>query len=107
MGKNSNHFTTDLWKDLFGIFVLSNEETLSNHSFHCDFDLRTYLNSCLKAPRTEDNLNKVSTGYLKRNSCILHWIVTHVLRPRKGGHSRIDTTEVHLMYILQNNFNIN
>lgn len=57
---------------------------------------------CLKAPKSDDKLEKLSTGNLKRNPSILHGIFTHVLRPRKGGHSRIDQSEVHLMYILEN-----
>lgn len=35
---------------------------------------------------------------------MLHLIVTHVFHLRKGGHSRIYQTEVHLMYIIENKF---
>lgn len=51
MGKNSYHFTTYLWKEVFGICVLSHEATMYDHAFHHDFNLRIHLNSCLKAPR--------------------------------------------------------
>lgn len=105
MRNNSYHFTTDSWKEVFGIYVLCHEATLYDHAFHRDFDLRSYLNSCLKAPRPEDNLDKLSTGYLKRDPCIFHWTVTQ--HPRKGGHSQIDQAEVHLMYILHDKFKIN
>lgn len=106
MGKNSYHFMQEQWSEVFGITVLSHEATPYGHSFHADFDMGSYLNSCPKAPQPEDNLVKVSTGYLKRNQRILHWIVTYVLHQRKYIHSRIDIDEVHLMYILQNKIKI-
>lgn len=74
---------------------------VTGHYFFPSFDLRGYLNYCLKAPRPEDNMAQVSTGNLKRNLHILHWIMTHVSRLRKGGHSWIDIAKVHLMYLLQ------
>lgn len=95
------------WSEVFGITMLSHEATMSDHSFHRDFDLISYLNYCLKAPSPEDNLDKVSIGYLKRNQHSLYWIVTHMLHPRKRGHCRIDIAEVHLMYLLQNKVKIN
>lgn len=100
MGKNSYHFMENTWKDVFGLLRFSHFVTRYDYSFHPNFDLRSYLNSCLKAPRSEDNLAKTSKGCLNRNMYILHWIVTHVLCPRKGGHSRIDIVEVHMMYLL-------
>lgn len=59
-----------------------------------------------KAPRY-DSFRKFSMGYLKRKPRIFHWIITHVLRPRIWGHSRIGQAEVHLVYILQSKFKIN
>lgn len=107
MGKHSYHFMEDTWREVFGLYMFSHYSTFFYHSFHPNFDLRGYLNSCLKATRPEDNLAKVSTGYLKRNLCILHWSVTHMLGPRKGGHSRIDIVEVHIMYLLQHKVPLN
>jgi hypothetical protein len=55
MGKISYHFMKDSWKDVLGIYVLSHEAILSNHTFHPDFDWKNHLKSCLKAPRLYDN----------------------------------------------------
>lgn len=60
-----------------------------------------------QSTKTIWQLDILSTGLLKRDPCILQWIITHVLHPRKGGHSRIDQTEVHLRYILQSKVKIN
>lgn len=38
---------------------------------------------------------------------ILLWLVSHVLRPKNGGFSRIDYSEVHLVNILLNKVKIN
>lgn len=107
MGKHSYHFMEDPWREVFGLSMFSHYSTLCDNSFHPNFDLRGYVNSCLKAPRPEDNLAKVPMGYLKINMCILHWIMTHMLHPRKGGHSRINIAKVHLMYLLQHRVSIN
>lgn len=52
-------------------------------------------------------LANTSTGFLKWDPHIFHWIVTRVLHPRKGGHSRIDNVKIHLMYILPNKVPMN
>lgn len=106
-GENSYHVMEDTWREVFGLSLFSNYSTFYDYYFHTNFDLRGYLNSCLKSPSAEDNLAKMSNGYLKKNPRILHWIVTHVLCPRKGGHSRIDIANVHLMYLLQHKVHIN
>lgn len=107
MGKNSYHFIEDSWREVFDIFVLSHQASFSDHSLHLDFDWKSHLNSCLREPRLDKSLYKLSTDSLKRDPRILHWIITRVLPPRKIGHSWIDQAEVHFMYILQNKFNIN
>lgn len=107
MGKSSYHFMQESWKDVFGIFMLSHEPTLSDHAFRLNFDWKNHLKSCLRVTRIDDDLDRLSTGLLKRDPHILQWIITHMLRPRKGGHYQIDQVEVHLMYILQNKVKIN
>lgn len=61
MGKNSYHFTEDSWGEVFGISVFSHQATLSDQALHRDFDWKSYLNSCLKAPRPDGSLDKLST----------------------------------------------
>lgn len=38
---------------------------------------------------------------------ILPWLVSHVLRPKNGGFSRIDFAKIHMVYILLNKIKIN
>lgn len=102
MGKDTYHVTDDMWREVFGLSILSWHATLSDHSYHLSFDMKSYLNSCLKAPRPDHSMDILSTRSLKIIPCILHWIVTHVLYPRKLGNSRLDQDELHLMYLLQN-----
>lgn len=71
MRNNSYHFTGDSWREVFGIFVLSHQVILSGHAFHPNFDWKSNLNSCLKAPRPNDNFDKLSTGSLKKDPRIL------------------------------------
>lgn len=71
------------------------------------YDWKTPMNSMLKAPRSDKNLDIVIIGYLKKDSSILHWIISHILCPKKGGYYRISHTEVHLIYILQKKVRIN
>ncbi|CAI8602283.1 unnamed protein product [Vicia faba] len=86
-------------------YILFHDTTIFDSSLCNNFDWRFYLNSFLKEPRPNlETLEKLSTRNLKRNHHILHWIVTRVLRPRKGGHSRINEAREYLMYILENKF---
>lgn len=106
IGKSSYHFLEATWREVFGISMFSHNANFSDHALHPNFDRKSHLNSCLKAPSSDDSFDKLSTGSLKRDPRILQWIITHVSRPRKGGHSLIDQAEVHLMDILQNKFKI-
>lgn len=38
---------------------------------------------------------------------ILHWIVSHILRPCSSGHSRINSAEAHLIHVLENGILLN
>ena len=40
----------------------------------------------------------VTTGAINPLAKILFWIVFHIIRPKKGGHSRVDRLEVQLVY---------
>ncbi|CAI8617780.1 unnamed protein product [Vicia faba] len=105
MGSQSYHFNQDIWRHMFVISISSHETNLSDSSLCYNFEWTPYLNSFLKAPRTNlENLENLSTGNLKRNPRTLHWIFTYIFHPRKDDHSRIDQSEVHLMYILENKF---
>lgn len=35
------------------------------------------------------------------------WLVSHVLRPKNGGFFRVDSAEIHLVYILVNKVKVN
>lgn len=87
MWNSSYHFMQESWKDVFAIFVLSPEPTLSDHAFHPNFDWKSHLNSFLKVPRRDDDVDRLSMILLKRYTHILQWIITHVMHPRKWGHS--------------------
>lgn len=43
-----------------------------------------------KALRVEDCYDAITTGKLKMVPRIMLWLVSHVLRPKIGGFSRID-----------------
>lgn len=49
----------------------------------------------------------MTTGLLKPVDRILHWVVTHILRPKQGGYSRVDKAEVHLVYMLKHKLKVN
>lgn len=84
----------ELWKEVFGIIVLSCDARVADYKFYEDFDWKVHLNLILKPPRLDDNFDKLSTGHLKRNHRILQWIISHVLHLNKGGHSRNDNAKV-------------
>lgn len=72
-----------------------------------NFEWTTHLNAMLKAPRSDDCYDTLAISQLKMVLRILLWLVSHVLRPKKEGYSRIDIAEVHLVYILMKRIQIN
>lgn len=67
---------------------------------HVNFYWSVHLNEILKAPHAEDYYDPITTGNLKMVPRILLWVVSHILRPKNGGFSRIVNAEIHLVYIL-------
>lgn len=88
----------DVWKYLFEISPLSspNDLKITDIVFAPNYEFRYALNSMLKRPFSDNviasNLfpTNVTTGLLKHVNRILHWVVTHIIRPKKGGYSRVD-----------------
>lgn len=105
----------DVWKSLFEISPLSSPTDLKiiDIVFSLDYEFRNALNSMLKRPFSanviESNLlpTNETTGLLKPVDRILHWVVTHILRPKKGGYSIVGKDEVHLVYVLKNKLKVN
>lgn len=77
---------------------------LHHHPGYC---WRINLNEMLKPPLADDKFDALSIGHLKQVSRILHWIMSHVLRPKHGGYSMVDQAEIHLIYILLHGIRIN
>jgi hypothetical protein len=83
-------------------------------SHHIDgYEFKSALNDMLKRPYPDEFVNSdafprtVTAGKLKAGERILQWIVSRILRPKKGGLSRVEQAEVHLIYILKNKKKIN
>ncbi|KAI5429973.1 hypothetical protein KIW84_034526 [Lathyrus oleraceus] len=77
------------------------------------YEFWSALNDMLKRPYPDHIVNSdafprtITAGKLKTGERILQWIVSRILRPKKGGLSRVEQAEVHLMYILKNKQKIN
>lgn len=65
------------------------------------------MNELLKVPCAEEHYDAITTRQLKMVPRTLLWLVSHVLRPKNGGFSRIDFAEIHLVYIMLNKIKIN
>jgi hypothetical protein len=83
-------------------------------SHHIDgYEFKTALNDMLEEPYPDEFVQSdlfprtVTAGKLGAGERILHWIVSRILRPKKGGLSRVEQPEVHLLYILKNKIKIN
>ena len=104
-------FTDELWKSLFDIIVVDDNDDdevdplVTDIHTHIHFKWNVHVNELLKSPRLNDCYVAITTGQLKMVPRILLWLVSHVLRPKNGGFSRIDFAKIHLVYILLNNIN--
>lgn len=86
------NFTDDVWKSLFRIIIVSTdvEPLVTDTNLHQDFKWNIYLNELLIAPHFDDCSDPITTGQFKMVPRIFLWIVSHVLRPKIFGFSRID-----------------
>lgn len=81
----------------------------SRHDLHFDteFNMKEFTPSILKLDRPLSEDEHVTSGMIKKTPRILHWIISHILRPANSGHSRLDRASIHLLYILQNKVPLN
>lgn len=106
-------FIDDLWRSLFGITIIDTDVGDEPDSLVIDVHTHIYyrgntvVNEMLRAPRSGGSFKPLTTSQLKMVPRILLWLVSHVLHPKNGGFSRIDYSEVHLIYILLNKVKIN
>ncbi|CAI8613305.1 unnamed protein product [Vicia faba] len=102
-----------MWKSLFGILITSDDDDknefpkISNTNVHDLFYWRTHSNELLKAPRADNNYENITTDHMKHLPYILNLVVSHILRPKNNGHSRVDQMEFHTIYILLHKIKIN
>ncbi|CAI8614239.1 unnamed protein product [Vicia faba] len=95
-----------MWMSILGI-TIDDEPMVKESNYHSDFKWRIHSNEKLKTPRASNNKYPIINGCLKKQPRIMHWIVSHILRPKNGGFSRVDVPEVHLVYLLLNKIKIN
>lgn len=115
IGTHTVEVNDDVWKSLFEISPLSSPTDLkiTDSVYAPDYDFRTALNKMLRKPFAPEVVQSilfptnVTTRQLKPLDRILHWIVTHILRPKQGGYSRVDKAEVHLVYVLKHKIKFN
>lgn len=109
IGNTVYEFTDDLWKSLFGITIVDVdvEMLVTDINLHQHFKWNIHLNQLLKASRSDDCYDPITAGQLKIVPRILLWVVSHMLRPKNGGFSRINNVKIHLVYDLLNKININ
>lgn len=72
IGNKIYQSTNDLWKSLFGITVIDDEEEeeevgplVTNSDTHVNFDWGIHVDELLKAPCFEDYYDPISTSQLK------------------------------------------
>lgn len=106
-------FTDDLWKSLFGITIIDpdvgdeSDSLVPDVHAHIYYRGNTIVNKMLRDLRPEGRFKPLTTYKLNMVPRILWWLVSHVLYPRNGGFSRIDSSKVHLIYIFLNKVKIN
>lgn len=104
----------DLWKSLFDIIVVDGDDDddeagplVMDTNTRIHFKWNIHVNEMLKSPPVDDCYDHIPTGQLKIVPWILLWLISHVLRPKNGGFSRIDFAQIDLVYIILNEFKIN
>lgn len=76
------------------------------------YKYRNALNSMLKIPYPESAVHStlfprtITAGMLLPLERILQWFVCRIIRPKKGGYSRVDQSEVQLIYAIKNRIQI-
>lgn len=76
------------------------------------FEYRNALNSMLKIPYPERIVHStlfprtITAGMLLPLERILQWFVCRIIRPKKGEYSRVDQSEVQLIYAIKNRIQI-
>lgn len=113
IGNTIYEFTDDLWKFLFGITVVDPDDDdevdpfVMDTNTHIHFKWKIHVNELLKSPRSNDCYDPTTTGQLNMVPRIFLWLVSHILRLKNDGFSRIDFVEIHLVYILLSKIKIN
>lgn len=98
---------------MFGISIFDpdledeSDSLVTDVHTHIYYEGNAYVNQMLIDPCSEGIFEPFTTGQLKMVPRILLWLVPYVLRPKNGEFSRIDYSEVHLVYILLNKVKIN
>lgn len=93
---------------LFGIDLRSSVlQSFRDEKHAPSFSTRLYLQSILKHERPVKPNEHITIDMIKSVPRILHWIVSHILCPCSGGHSRIDSDEAHLIHVLENGILLN
>lgn len=92
-------FSIDLWSSVL--------QSFHDEKHAPSFYTRLYLQSILKYERPVELTEQITTGMIKSVLRILHWIVSHILCPCSGGHSRIDSVEAHLILVLESGILLN
>ena len=108
IGVRTYTFEVADWETVFQIPLPShNFKTWHDLKFDTDFNLKEFTLSILKLDRPLGEDEQVTSGMIKKIPRILHWIISHILRPANSGHSRLDRAGIHLLYILQNKVPLN
>lgn len=101
-----------MWHD-FGMHPLPDDVVkITDSCVLSGFEYRTTLNSMLKAPYPERVINStlflriVTAGALLPLDRILQWIICRIIHPKKGGYSRVDQSEVQLIYAIKQRIHI-
>ena len=102
----------NVWRE-FGMFpVTSDAIRVSDTSPPPGYDFKIALNSMLKKRYPDRVVNSnlfpksVTTDALLPLDRILQWIVSRIIRPKKGGLSRVDQPEVMLIFAIKNKIRI-
>lgn len=116
IGTTKVSLKSNVWNQYFDMSLDDAENSLAevtdSHQIE-GYEFKSALNDMLKRPYPDQFVNSdafprtVTAGKLKAGERILQWIVSRILRPKKGGLSRVEQAEVHLIYILKNKKKIN
>ena len=102
-----------VWKYLFGMWPIDSDAIkIYDIVLAPNYEFKSSLNFMLKKPYSDRIVNtdlfprSVTTGTLAPFDIILFWIVCHIIRPKKGGLSRVDKVEVQLLYVLKHKIKV-